>query len=133
MLVAFTGFCIASYIYHRKRTKRPLVCPMRGSCDFVTESAYAKFLGIHVEQIGMVYYMAVFLFHAVVLVDPALFTLNAAIWSLAVVSAAFLFSLYLVGVQAFVVRHWCTWCVCSALVCTAIFLITFLGRPLGIL
>ena len=133
MLVGFAGFSIAAYIYHRKHLKRPLVCPMNGNCDFVTESGYAKFLGIHVEQIGMVYYMAVFLFHSLVLLDPALLTPTTFAISLATVSASFFFSLYLIVIQAFVLKKWCTWCVCSAVICLAIFLLSWLGAPAGTL
>ena len=132
MIVALAGFGLASYIYQKKHTKRPLVCPMRGSCDFVTQSDYSKFLGIPVEALGMVYYMAVFLLHAIVLVNPELFTPAVVLVSLVTSTMAILFSLYLIAVQAFVLRLWCTWCVCSALLCATIFVATFLGTPAGI-
>lgn len=133
MIIGLAGFLLASYIYKCKHRKRPLVCPMRGSCDFVTQSDYSKFLGIPVERLGMVYYMAVFLFHALVLLYPPLFSREIVIASLAASTAAILFSLYLMGVQAFVLKQWCTWCVCSALLCAAIFAVTYLGTPAGIL
>lgn len=132
MVIGLAGFSLASYIYKCKHRKRPLVCPMRGSCDFVTQSDYSKFLGIPVERLGMVYYMAVFLFHAIVLLYPPIFTQGMIIASLAASTAAILFSLYLMSVQAFVLKQWCTWCVCSAILCAGIFAATYLSTPLAL-
>ena len=132
MLVGFAGFSVASYIYRKKHRKLPLVCPMNGNCDLVTHSTYSNFLGMPIERLGMVYYIAVFLFHAVVLLDPALATPAALAVSLGTVTAAFFFSLYLVSLQAFVIKQWCTWCVCSAVICLAIVLLSWLGAPAGI-
>lgn len=132
MIIGLAGFFLASYIYRCKHKKRPLVCPMRGSCDFVTQSDYSKFLGIPVERLGMVYYMTVFLFHTLVLLYPPLFSPVMVMASLVASTLAILFSLYLMGVQAFVLKQWCTWCVCSAVLCAAIFAATYLGTPAGI-
>ncbi len=133
MLIGAAGFSLAYYIYHCKHKKKPLVCPLRASCEFVTTSDYSNFLGIPVEMLGMVYYAAICALHAIVFVEPTLFTSLTAQISLCVSTVAFLFSLYLISVQAFVLKQWCTWCVCSALLCAAIFLTTYLGAPAGIL
>ena len=120
-LLGATGFSLASYITHCKAKKAPLVCPMQGSCDFVTESKYATFLGIHIERIGMAYYLCVFAFHSLALVEPQYLSHGALLVSLVVSSLAAAFSLYLVAIQAFVIKHWCTWCVCSAVISIVIF------------
>ncbi|MEX2054859.1 MAG: hypothetical protein WD972_01630, partial [Candidatus Andersenbacteria bacterium] len=38
-------------------------------------------------------------------------------------TSAFLFSLYLTFIQGVTLRQWCTWCLCSAALCTLIFLL----------
>src|SRR6266404_5174661 len=61
--IGVIGFSIAAYISGCKKKEKPLVCPLRGNCNFVTESDYSKFLGIHVEYIGMSYYALIALLH----------------------------------------------------------------------
>jgi uncharacterized membrane protein len=127
MLLGASGFSLASYIDHCKAKKAPLVCPMRGSCDFVTTSGYSRFLGIHIERIGMAYYLCVFAFHAFVLTDPTVLFSGAVLVALIVSGLSVLFSLYLIAIQAFVLKHWCTWCVGSAFISLAIFVLTLLA------
>lgn len=129
LLVALAGLSLASYIRHCKTKQQPLVCPIDGSCDLVTSSPYAKFLGMPVELLGIAYYSIVALFHLVILFTPGIFTQMTAAVSLALSAAAFFFSLYLISVQAFILKHWCTWCICSAFLCAAIFLTTYLAVP----
>lgn len=133
MLIGCAGFSLAAYIYHCKHQKKPLVCPLRTECDFVTTSRYSKFLGMPVELLGMCYYGAIVVLHGIVVFYPAIFNIVIARTSLVVSTAAFIFSLYLISIQAFVLRKWCTWCICSALLCAAIFLTTYLGAPVGVL
>jgi uncharacterized membrane protein len=132
MLVGGAGFSLAFYIYHCKHKKKPLICPMRSSCEFVTTSDYSKIFGIPVEVLGMCYYTLIVLLHGAVTADPALFTVGVAQLSLVISTFAFLFSLYLLSVQAFVLRQWCTWCLCSAFLCAAIFGLTVIAAPGGL-
>lgn len=132
-MIGLAGFSIASYISHCKNKKKPLVCPLRTSCDFVTTSDYSKFLGIHIEYIGMVYYALVTVLHLTILFFPEFATFRIILLGLAASSCAFLFSLYLTAIQAFVLRQWCTWCITSAVLCALIFATTYLswaGAPI---
>jgi protein-disulfide isomerase/rhodanese-related sulfurtransferase len=43
--------------------------------------------------------------------------------------AGFLFSLYLTGLEAFVIHAWCAWCVTSAIIITCIFLLSLFDLP----
>ncbi len=132
MLIGCAGFFLAFYIYHCKHKKQPLICPMRGSCEFVTASDYSKFFGIPVELLGMCYYAAVVILHGFVLANPAILNITVAQISLGISTLAFFFSLYLLSVQAFVLKQWCTWCLCSAFLCAAIFALTVIAAPVGI-
>ncbi len=132
-LIGLCGFSIATYISNTKRKKKPLICPLRTSCDFVTTSDYSKFLGIHVEYIGMAYYGLVVVMHALIFFFPALATIQVLWAGLIASTGAFLFSIYLTSIQAFVLRQWCTWCITSAILCALIFFTTWLswtGAPI---
>ncbi len=129
--IGFGGFMLARHIWRKKRVGQPLVCPLRTKCELVTHSTYSKIFGIPVEALGMAYYAFVVIFHAVAVVEPAIVSPLAARVSLGVSAAAFFFSLYLVSIQAFVLRQWCTWCLISASLCAAIFAVTFFGAPMA--
>lgn len=132
IVLGSAGFSLAFYIYHRKRAKKPLICPLRAKCELVTTSSYSKFLGVPVEILGMLYYASVVIFHGFVLASPAAFSVSAVRLSLGLSTFAFLFSLYLISIQAFVLKQWCTWCLCSAALCASIFIVTYLAAPAGL-
>ena len=127
--IGIAGFSLCRYLYKCKHEKQPLICPMRGNCDFVTTSKYSKFLGIHLEIIGMIYYGLVAVVHASMLLFPMLAGTNETMLGLAASSCAFVFSIYLTGIQAFVLRQWCTWCLTSAALCALIFFTTYFSDP----
>ena len=121
------GFSIAYTIYSHKRIKKPLVCPMRTSCTFVTQSDHSRFLGYPVENLGMAYYGATAVLHLFAIWFPQGFY-GVGEWALFIISlGAFIFSGYLMSVQAFVLRQWCTWCIGSAIISTAIFVFGMLA------
>ncbi len=125
--IGIAGFTLARYIWRTKRVGQPLVCPLRTRCELVTHSTYSKILGIPVEALGMLYYAFVAVFHAGAILRPEIVSPLAAHVSLGVSAAAFLFSMYLISIQAFVLRQWCTWCLISASFCVLIFGVTFFG------
>lgn len=132
-ILGLAGFALAFYIWDKKQRKNPLVCPLRMRCDLVTTSQYSKFMGIHLEILGMIYYAIVVLFHMLIVVFPHLFTLTTGRIFLVIAGGAFMFSLYLICVQAFILKQWCTWCLFSGAFCILIFLITYFSSPIGLL
>lgn len=126
-VIGLAGFCICLYIASTKKKQKPLICPLRGSCDFVTTSDYAKVFGIHLEYIGISYYCLVTLFHILMVLRPQIASFHLLVAATVASACAFLFSLYLTGIQAFVLKKWCTWCVCSAVLCALIFIASYLS------
>lgn len=131
--IGLLGLALCSYLYKCKHKKQPLICPLRGSCDFVTTSKYSKFLGIHLEILGMIYYGMVTFLHLLMILVPALANNYETLLGLSASTGAFVFSLYLTGIQAFILKEWCTWCLCSAALCLLIFVTTYISAPAGIL
>lgn len=122
-LCAALGFSLAFNIFLKKKTKKPLVCPLKGHCDVVVHSEYSKLFGIPLELLGMFYYLVILLSYA-----SFIFFSDIKVHSFFVLGVtfatgiAFFFSLYLTAIQAFVLKVWCTWCLGSATLCTLIFL-----------
>ncbi len=126
-LLALIGFGLASYIYAHKKANKRLICPLHSNCETVIHSDYAHFLGIPVEALGMIYYIFTAAFHFLLITLPLIISPSILLFALILSIAAFLFSLYLISVQVFILKQICTWCLLSATICTLIFLITFLA------
>lgn len=122
--LASCGFTLAFYIHSTKKSGGPLICPLEGSCEHVVHSDYGKIVGIPVEVLGMAYYLSVGLVYTLFAFTPDLMpsVMHYAIVGISLTS--FVFSLYLTSIQAFVLKHWCTWCLFSALICTLILILT---------
>jgi len=125
ILLALAGFLIASYISNKKKRKEKTVCPMRGAnCETVIHSRYSRIFFIPVETLGMIYYAFISISYGLVALSGT--NIPIVLYGLFCVSlcSAF-FSLYLVLVQALVIKHWCLWCLCSALISVSIFALSY--------
>ncbi len=125
MLLAFGGLAITSYIHRKKTTAQPMVCPIGSNCEVVVHSEYSEMFHIPLEIIGALYYTIMILTYSLFLAFPYLHNAGAAVIILEITTVAFLFSVYLISVQAFIIKEWCTWCLGSAFICSLIFLIEF--------
>jgi protein-disulfide isomerase/rhodanese-related sulfurtransferase/uncharacterized membrane protein len=99
---------------------RPMVC-MGTGCDVVRASSDAEIAGLPTPVYGVVMYGALAL---LIFVEP----LAGDRWArrlgfgiAAISGGGFLASLYLSGIEAFVLHNWCEWCMISALTVTTIF------------
>lgn len=124
---ALAGFFLASYVYIKKQKKENLVCPMNGKCDDVVNSRYSKFLGIPVELMGIFYYAAIILFYSYIIINFDTVSAGFEFFITGMTVGAFIFSVYLVFIQAFILRKWCTWCLFSAGFSTMIFVTAVFG------
>jgi uncharacterized membrane protein len=109
-LAALIGALIALYLLLHSLGYSSLVCPISG-CDTVQASQYSKILGIPVAAFGLVLFVGLLAVavYAVLqnLTPPKLLFYGS---SLGMVGYA-----YFTFLEAFVIRAWCFWCVCSSL------------------
>jgi protein-disulfide isomerase/rhodanese-related sulfurtransferase len=105
----------------------PMVC-MGGGCDAVRASAYSHLGGLPVPLFGVFMYAFLVLLVFLYPLLPATFVRLTQFIVVLVSGAGFLFSVYLTGIEAFVLHSWCMWCVLSALLVTAIFLLALMDR-----
>ncbi len=120
LLLAFVGllgFMISEYILRTKTRKQPLICPIHHDCDVVVKSKYSALFGIPNEVMGMLYYGIVIIYGLLTTSGittawgiPLFFIFAAAAF------AAFLTSVVLVFIQAIIIRHYCIWCLATALI-----------------
>jgi len=122
------GLIVSLYIYHQKRKKTKLICPREGSCDKVVHSTHATTFGIGNEILGVMFYVIQAILWTLPIFVP---NVLSGAYSFAIVVLTIggaLFSIYLIALQAFVIRAWCMWCLGSTLAVTLLTVALF-GLP----
>ncbi|MFZ2149660.1 MAG: vitamin K epoxide reductase family protein [Minisyncoccia bacterium] len=126
-IFALSGFFVARHIRkHKKRGARPLACPAKFDCHSVVHSDYSRFFKVPVEVLGMAYYGVIFFVYLATIFAPGIFPNTSSNFFAGLSAGAFIFSLYLVGVQIFILKKGCLWCFVSAFITTIIFILTFI-------
>ena len=125
-LLSLVGLADALYLTIEHVTGQSVRCTIISGCSEVLSSPYAVVAGIPLAMIGAGAYFTVF----------SLATLSAFNYRIAgtlltvLVVAMFLASLWLIYLQAFVIREFCQYCLLSALITTALLVVVFLSRRL---
>jgi uncharacterized membrane protein len=125
-ILSLAGFFVSRHIHTSKKTGEKLVCFIGGgkkSCNEVVESEYGKTFGIANEVAGIVYYAVVFISMLFLWWRPELINVKLDSIFPLVSGVAFFASVYLVYIQAFVLKKFCEWCLVTAVANTLIFLL----------
>jgi len=126
-LMAIAGFADAAYLSVKHVYNSEVGCLIAGGCDAVLNSEYATIMGVPLSFLGAVFYTVVLVLLAAYLLyqGPLLYHSIKT-----VVIIGFVFSVYLVHLQLFVLNALCSWCLFSAAMTIGL-TISFLGsyRP----
>jgi uncharacterized membrane protein len=126
-LLALIGFCIALYLWFYKIGIIGKLQCGSGSCEYVQTSRYGALFGVPVAFYGVVGYAVIFAV-AIAGLQPAQRARRWPTTALALLSAGgLLFTLYLTGIELFVLHAICRWCVGSAVVMTGIAAVAVVG------
>lgn len=125
-LLALLGLADALYLTIEHVTGQSVKCTIISGCSEVLSSPYAVVAGIPLAAIGAAAYFTVF----------SLATLAAFGYRIAetllipFVAAMFLVSLWLVYLQAFVIREFCQYCLLSAAITALLLVVVIIARRL---
>jgi len=126
-LASLVGLGDAIYLTVQHLTGESLRCTIISGCSEVLSSPYAQVGPFPLAAIGAAAYFAVFS-----LAILAAFGYRLAVPLLKILLALmFLTTLWLLYLQAFVIHHFCQYCLLSAAVTTVLTLIVFLSRKWG--
>lgn len=131
-IAALSGLGVATNIWYTKSHHGTLVCPTGSDCNAVITSRYSKFFGIPLEYLGMAYFGLIFISYISLIFLPFTFSPKAIIALTLLSTAAAFFSIYLLFVQAVLLKQWCIWCVLASMLSLVIFFISLRGLPLAI-
>jgi len=112
---AFLGMIDALYLTLMRGSHVP--CSLSGGCNEVLTSPYAEVFGVPLSAIGLAFYFTVFVL-AVLEVFEVAHLLRWVFW---LALPGFLITLGLLYLQAFVIHHFCQYCLASATLVTVIF------------
>ena len=123
-LLSLLGIADALYLTVEHVTGQSVKCTIISGCSEVLSSPYAVVAGIPLAALGAAAYFTVFS-----LATLAAFGYRAAGTLLTpLIAAMFFVSLWLIYLQAFVIREFCQYCLLSAAITTALLVIVVVGR-----
>lgn len=123
--LALVGLADAIYLTVQHVTGQSVRCTIVSGCSEVLSSSYASFNGIPLALIGAVAYFTLFSLATLAAFDYPF----VAKLLLVVTGLMFLMTLWLIYLQAFVIGHFCQFCLLSAFVTIALtVLVTFAAR-----
>ena len=126
-VLALAGWFVALYLWlHRLGIVGDLRCGT-GGCDTVQASRYAEFLGAPVALYGVVGYVVLFALGLAGVRAAARARPGPDVLLVVIASLGFAFTLYLTGLELFVIHAWCRWCLGSAAIITAIWVLSLAG------
>lgn len=125
-IFAFIGLLDSAYLLYKKLRHEKLACLIGEDCDKVVKSKYGYVAGVPNEAFGLAYYLfALGTFGYAAIGGPFLAGVSIVfLLKIATVLASFA-SVYLLVIQAFVLKEWCEYCLLSAFVNFDILLILF--------
>jgi len=125
-LLSLLGLADALYLTIEHVTGQNVRCTILAGCSAVLSSPYAVVAGIPLAAVGAAAYFTVFSLIILTLFGYGI----AGKLLLPVVGAMFLVSLWLIYLQAFVIREFCQYCLLSALITTTLLVLVVLSRRL---
>lgn len=115
LIVSFIGFLDAAYLTIEHFQNRIPPCSINSGCETVLTSSYATVAGVPVALLGALFYMSVFF----------MVISHQTRWLKTIVTVAFIVSLVLLALQAFVIGAFCYYCLGSLVTSTLLCIIVW--------
>lgn len=125
LVLVFFGLLVSGYLSYIKLTDAPMQC-IQGSvfnCDYVQNSAYSRLAGIPIAWLGFGSYIVIgvlLLFQNRV----AFLREYGMLLIFGIVLFTFIYSMWLVYVQFFLLEALCQWCLTHEAIMTVLFIVT---------
>ncbi|MEP6984100.1 MAG: vitamin K epoxide reductase family protein [Chloroflexota bacterium] len=127
LVLVVIGIVISGYLSYVKLTDTQTICVSGGAfnCEVVQSSKYATLFGIPIAYLGFATYLVI---GALLLLQNRVSFLQeyGVMIEFGVIMFAFLFSAWLVYLQAFQLKAFCMWCLSHELTMTLLFVVSIL-------
>lgn len=122
-LVSLVGVADAIYLTVQHITGQSVRCTIVSGCSEVLSSSYATVAGVPLAGVGAVAYFVVF---SLAILAGFKYDLAGKLLAI-VVSLMFLTTLWLIYLQALVIKHFCQFCLLSAAVTTVLMVLVVIA------
>lgn len=126
LIACGVGVAISLYLLVKKYRNQKLACPRESPCDSVTHSSFSKTFGIPNEILGIGYFLLVTFFILNILLTGGSSWIIYSLFFIIIFGG--LFSAYLIGLQAFIIKAWCVWCLGVA-ISNLVLIVSLFGLP----
>jgi uncharacterized membrane protein len=127
-LLALVGLFVALYLWlHALGFGGAIKCGASGGCETVQTSPWAVFVGLPVAFYGVLGYLTILIVALMALRPAALTQKHWSVTLLGLATVGVLFTGYLTYLELFVIHAICRWCVGSAVIITAIWIVSLLS------
>jgi uncharacterized membrane protein len=115
------GLLVSIYMTIYKLSDNDAMCLGSGGCSFVNASRYSEINGFPVAAIGIIGFLAVM---AIMVLEGRsdFFSDNGPMLEFGMSLMGVLFSIYLTYLEIYIIRHYCPFCVTSAIAITLVFI-----------
>lgn len=127
-VLALVGLLLSTYLLmYKLGLTGPLVCGAGETCERVQTSRWAVFLGLPVAAYGVAGYLSLLVVALAGIQDRWAGSPGPTLLLAALSGVGLLFTAYLTYLELFVIHAICRWCVGSALLIVAIFMLSVSG------
>jgi uncharacterized membrane protein len=123
-LLSGLGIFISGYLVSKRFTGGSLACTRWAQCDVVNNSVYSQIYGVPVSVLGLVGYLLLLALALAALWTTGCTHRKILLLSLVLAVGGVGFSVYLTYLEIYVIEALCAWCVASAIVITALAIVT---------
>jgi uncharacterized membrane protein len=119
------GLAVSIYMWIYKLTDNSTMCLGSGDCSIVNASPYSKVGRFPVAAIGVAGYAAILV---LLFLErrPGFFSENATMLIFGLSLTGFLFNLYLIYVEIYIIRAFCPFCITSQVAMNLIFILSII-------
>jgi uncharacterized membrane protein len=119
------GLAVSIYMWIYKLTDNSTMCLGSGDCSIVNASPYSKVGRFPVAAIGVAGYAAILV---LLFLErrPGFFSENATLLIFGLSLTGFLFNLYLIYVEIYIIRAFCPFCITSQVAMNLIFILSII-------
>ena len=120
-ILSIVGILDTTYLTIKRYSHDEINCSIFDGCDFVTTSNYSQILGVPVAVLGVIFYVSIFTLSLLYLRSKSRGFITS-LFGLSLVG--FLMSIWFFYTQAFVLNAFCLYCLVSARLSTALFILS---------
>jgi len=127
-LLSLAGLFVSAYLYLYKIGRIGSLACGTGGCETVQLSPWSRFAGVEVSLIGLIGYAGLLVVSLVALQPAWARRRGPATVIAALAGVGVLFTAYLTFLELFVIHAICRWCIGSAVIILAIFVLALMDR-----